>query len=1408
MRIIAVMLLSLLSVLRASGQGDNPVYTDDSPAARDTLDRLTELVESGNLSQGVRSIQKLLDEEGNRTIGVANDPALYRSVRDAVHERLLGEPSVLERYRQMQESLAARLLEIAGPEVVESAYLLTSAGYEAALRVAQTHLEHARFEAARLTLEQLERHPDRETRGAPAAELMTALAAYLDREDVWARAARWSQEAALPVPEATDAARPAAADASWRWAFDLIDEAALPAAPRRPLWSSSMVPEPVALDANANRAMHMTGASNEVLWVMPSASEEAIFTNDGVWITSWDRYTLEMRWRVRPPTESDPLLNDDITDQRMDPRSFGSRIEDPSTVTIAGPVVVATTGFATSGMREGDPRIHVLDALTGEILWSTLLQRLDSRLEQSVPLGAALVDADTLVIAARKSVPGRRIISLALVGLDLYTGELRWIRPVASAGALPYVGRNDGNCDGAVLHEGVFIRTDKLGVVAAVDAVTGRPRWIRTMSPAGFTTPRRGEVFECNVPVVHDGLVYVRSADRRSILALDVDTGQLVHARSAGQFGSPRYLLGVGDHLAAIGPKRVGFVPFAAFADEAPRFGPEFDGQGIQGRALSMGDVLVAPTDRGLIVVDPKAPSDPPKVAVLDKPGNPLPMGSALIVVDDMDVHSYLDWAVAERLLRQRMDDHPDDPTPAITYAELAFRAGRAGLVPDAAGRALEAIRRRPGEPEAQDAQRRLFDALRTMVEDSQAGWELPGNDELIIRDLDVMERIVARLSQAADSPAQRATALLVEGRLRTTMLEPERAIEAYQGVLADATLAGQSWRADEPTSAGQEAAGRIRALVLEFGQTAYAAFEAEAARRLATMAANPTAAQLEAMAERYPAASQTSTLWRRAAQAHAEEQREAEELRCLHNALLTARLVYEAGIDPDPTPLVRAVVAQVDALSERGRASGAAHALHRFEQAHPDLDLAAVDRSLLDLRAGLRERLRSSTLPANIGMGIGPVVQSLVGWELMSPMLSGDRPAPGTDHVMLMSADRVALFGDVGPGNDGSIGQLAELWHRPIDRTPPDLVRTDPDAVYLAWHHRRGLRIERIDAITGETTWLSQPFQDHFHENAQVEKHLGSPNSRFRTPRRRDVHVTESLLAADDDAFLVVERSGRVVAMDEQTGQVLWTTRSPINQVFEADAAHGVLLIGGDITSGRAGAEVRKHAVHALDVRTGRDVSSDDTLGGQTEWVRVADPTTAIIKTNRGVHAVDLATGRGIWMNDDDPGLAALAGWVFDDDVYIVDSTRALWHASLADGELSSVTTSNHLAGSRQIDLLRLDGERIGVLSSGGVLLIEGDELIAADGLSPIGGLIQPVPTQSRIVALETARRQDEELRPMHLLHVLDSETARLQQTNVLTNFWDNPRSMAAINAHLIVSSGPMTFVYDAPPGDPSGRE
>ncbi|MFG0313956.1 MAG: PQQ-binding-like beta-propeller repeat protein, partial [Phycisphaerales bacterium] len=430
----------------------------------------------------------------------------------------------------------------------------------------------------------------------------------------------------------------------------------------------------------------------------------------------------------------------------------------------------------------------------------------------------------------------------------------------------------------------------------------------------------------------------------------------------------------------------------------------------------------------------------------------------------------------------------------------------------------------------------------------------------------------------------------------------------------------------------------------------------------------------------------------------------------------------------------------------------------------------------------------------------------SLVGWELMTPILRGDAPAVGVDHAVLMSSDRVSLFGDVGVNDEGEIGALVELWSRPIEQTPPTLLRCDPDTVFLAWQHRRGVRIECIDAITGSTRWRSEPFQELFETNPKFEQRLTSQQSHFRTPSNRDVHISETLIASDSGAIAILERSGRIASIDEDTGRVLWAAHTPVTQLFEADAAHGVLLIGGDFAEGRVGDERRERSFYAYEIRTGRELASSKRLPDQADWVRVIDPTRALVHTGHGVHAFDLETGREAWTVNYEHTRSAPAGWVFGDDLYLIDSSRALWHVSLEDGEMSStpLTTSNQLTSSRQIDLVRL-GDRVGVLSSSGVLLLEGDRLVGADGLDPPGGVLPPIPTRDRIIALEMARRQNDDLSPMHMLHVLDVDTVRLVRTNVLTSFWDNPRTAGVINAHLIVSSGPMTFVFDLPPEGPA---
>src|SRR6187401_1307963 len=92
----------------ASAQQLNPVYTDDSPVASETLARINEFVAASNESEAVRELQKLLDEQPDRLVAVAGQPDVLVSVRSRVHAVLLGSSKLLDLYREAESARAGQ----------------------------------------------------------------------------------------------------------------------------------------------------------------------------------------------------------------------------------------------------------------------------------------------------------------------------------------------------------------------------------------------------------------------------------------------------------------------------------------------------------------------------------------------------------------------------------------------------------------------------------------------------------------------------------------------------------------------------------------------------------------------------------------------------------------------------------------------------------------------------------------------------------------------------------------------------------------------------------------------------------------------------------------------------------------------------------------------------------------------------------------------------------------------------------------------------------------------------------------------------------------------------------------------------------------------------------------------------
>lgn len=1426
----------------ARAQVPNPVYVDVSPVARDALLRAGELASGGNLPGAARELQKLLDESPDRVVADDADPDLFVPVRARVHAMLLASPPLLTQYLATEESRAREMLApgtLEAARAVESTRLLTTAGFEAAMRVAQWRLESACFEAARLTLEQLEEHPRlRDPASArQAAELYWTVGRYLegDRPEVRRRAERWSALAGVPVPGDAPAERPPELATPVLSPLTVTSTLDVSGVPSRPLWSVPIEPPGASEAPPPAPNTVVEGKDPEGLWILPTVAGDTLYLNDGTWITARDRFTLQLRWAVEPGRAG----GDDARWAARNlglMRGAGRAIEDNNSVTLAGRIVLATTGLARDGSREGDPRTHALDADTGRLLWSVHVPALDPQLESGSVRGPALADGDTVVVMVRKSAMARRVVSTYLVGLALRTGELRWVRLIASAGALPF-SRERRIGDVPTMRGGVVYVVDPIGAAGAVEASTGRPVWVRRLPVV--TMGDTSLPWRFGAPLVSGPSVFALTPDRREALVMGCADGRITGRRPSRDLGEPGYLLAAGGRLAAVGDARIAFVPMDDLTAGPVVSSRAVAEGGLRGRSVVSGSRVLAPHAGGLVSIDPDRPTEAIDAA-LSAPGTPMPVPDQLIVLDSREVHSYLAWPVAQRLLRDRMAARPEDPDPAVTYAELAFRAGHGVEVAGAADRALAAIERDPSARAA--ARARLFESLREMVSATQDRWGAPPDPSRPGLDLPDLAAVIDRLGRAALTAEERLTHVMATGRLHEAALAPTRAIEAYQRILADANLSAASWRG--PTTrvrAEVEAAARIRRIVLENGAGSYAAFDAEADAAVAALGPSATSEALEAVAHRYPAAAAGAAVWARIAEARDRAGLRDGAIDALTEALSAVEFSRRAGRAVDAS-LEGAVAGRLVAeLAARDRVFSASRLLASIRRDRPGLALSDRGRPLdaAGLAADLSRRLSALERLPRVGPAVRPEAQTLRDWALMTPTLREHAATP-CEHVMMVAPreGKVALWG-VGSGSpaDASRGpeHLTMLWSRPYERFPPVLLRVDPESVDLLWDLReRGASVERIDAVTGATRWKTEPLRELFRDAPGHRERLELDGVRFDTELDKGVEARHLVCASDGIVLALAERIGRVAAFDARTGATLWRTVSEVSRVHDLDVGGGIVAIGGSSTpAGNASAVARLDPLVVVhDARTGAIVRRLADLRAPVRWLRAVPPAgtpaPGLVICAGAITGVDPRREGASWSIEGGPAFEALDAWVFGDRLFVLTRDRELWLVALADGGVADapLETFDRLKDGGPVQAVRAPAEGPGAvafLGARGVLVYDtgapggppSARLIGIDALSRSTGLgafpdagvapdlVTPVPCRGGYIALETWPARLPDGRTAYTLHRLDGRTGKMVGTSASLVLFDAPRKLGVLDGRIIVTtgtSGSVTVVYSAP--------
>ncbi|MBS0192036.1 MAG: PQQ-binding-like beta-propeller repeat protein [Phycisphaerales bacterium] len=1428
-----LLLSGVLAALLAADRGfaqSTPVYPDDSVQARETIARVEELIAAGNIAETVRVLQALLETEGERVLETKADSDVFTSVREHIHKLLLERPTVLERYRAAESPRAAKLLEEGKFADVERTRLLTPAGLDATVRLAQSRYEQAKFEAARLTLFQLEEHPDRKSgkQGArDAAALAVRLARFLPREDVRGVAQRWCKEAGVSPEAITPIEWPAGVTAAVRSTMNGNSAPDWNALPAEPLVSSTLA-QRATRDSDSEEQAEIFEAARQSAsraWIIPTVVGDTVLINNGSEITGFDRFTLSPLWVLRPTDNS-------RADARRDSRGGPplTRLEDDAWIVVGGSVGVAGTGYVTESGREGDRRLHAFEVSSGRALWSVDPATLDRKLEGCSVRGEPVVSEGMLVVPMRRNSSVRRVSGALLAGIDLWSGELRWVRPLCSVG-VPAFSRAARTAERAIAFEGVVYRTDSLGVVSAVEAETGRPVWVRRTSPptdmrafSAFSLQSPNQPWAASQPIVDGNSLIVLAPDSSAVLRLSAVDGTLLGRRPIEEMGEnntpPSYLLRCGDRLLVVTHDRVLSLALSDFERSPVRASAEFREPMMSGRVIPADSRVLVPLEDRIAELDA---SDMRTVAThtFPKAGNMVSLPDGILVADAMELHAFIRWETAEAILSHRIESSPDDPSPALSMANLAFRAGRYPRIAPAVDRVLDVRDRSPDSASSQTARKRLIESLRNMLAAGKQRWD-PATDSRMLNSgsrippVAVLVDLAQRFARAAESPSELAEYELAMGWLGEARSSPNASIEAYGRLLSDDSLADAQVLGDfgVPARASEIATDRLLLMLRRLGPEAYSAFAAQAARELSELGDRASPAELASLGSRFPASSAAAAAWVRLADINEKAGRRSAAARSLALALRALEFAASSRTADNADQTRRLALRLADLLAKLDRPSEAARVIDELNRRVPGANASYP--------SPVADRLAAPDRRPRFGDKVEGNPSALVGWTVATPKIADGEGRP-TDRVMLISAGRrqVGLFATSIVDN-----RLRPLWTRTYEQRQPRVIRLDQNATYLYWpaesrQDRTGGVLERVRP-DGSSAWITREIVAVLDE---IEPRTPDELASFATPLDGAVSPGDLLVAMDQNTLVLIERAGRIVSLDLETGKPLWTTKLAGTRVYDGAISAGVLLLGGasservDVPVPGRGGNNPLHFL-ALDARTGGPAKDLRPLLNkamalpdpktarpspgerqQIRWLRSLGSGRFLVGLYDRVVCVDVPNDNALWSFDKASVNRSAECWVLGDRAFVLGGEdRTIAVISLADGTapFAELETQNRLRDEVMVSASLLPEGQVAFATTHGLIVFGRDgKLVGKDNGALSRDNPQLFAMGSDKVAMmpdtPTADADGSDLRILSLPggKLLSSRPLMLSRTLSGLN---------AIDGRLLVSAGGVTIVLPVP--------
>ncbi len=1421
----------LLFLLAAITVASGPVraqittsYVDDSVLARESLVRMADLLSTGNLAEAARIIQAVLDTETDRVIESPTDPELFIGVRAAVHAELLSRPALLEHYRRAEEPVAESMLKEGRAAEVERSRLLTRSGFQAAMQLAQEHFEAARFEAARLTLEQLDRHPDRAepALGAQAAELARSISRYLPRPAMVQLAQRWASESGLPAADSSPVPWPKAWDETLgRDPVTPGPASTLDSLVNGPLQSVFLSAD-AAVEFRANLEVPRDDGlpAWRIAWTFPAIVGDAVVVNDGRAVTAFDRFTLSPLWRK---DFSQAALEEASEPGTEFPRgAIGvTRVEEANSVSAAEGVVVASMGILSQQAREGeDTRIHAIELATGRDLWALTPGAVADPLRLAEVRGPVTIDQSTAVITFRKDSAARRLISTYLAGVDLWTGRTRWVRLVGSAGSIGSFGTRPGETP--VAHQGIVYRADDYGLVSAIESATGRIHWIRILkSEMQLRATESSPANATQAPIIDGDSMVVLAPSQKFIHRLSLESGAILGSReAAGGLPLPiHYLLSAGRgenrKLVTVSNNQMALLPLSGFEKGRAALIPALtDQSGFWGRVVVMGDTIAAPVAGGLMLANINSPGDP-QFRALDFTGNLVASGSNLLIADSWRLHSFLSWDDADKLLSARIKADPGDPRPALALAELAYRSQHLDRLLPAADQALGALAAAPQSPVTLQVKSRLFLSLLEMVRSATTTPVRPqdhAHPPARINDLALVDALVGRLERVAETPTENLQWLISLGAVRELQSKAPEACEAYQRILEEPRLAETPWKELSPPVRGRQLAiDRLRRVIGAFGLPAYARFNSELQSEIAALPSAPDVRAIEALAARYPVGGDTPELWLRTAKVHRARGELAAAAHALAQGADVAGWLVSVGVGAEQARLGEVLGCQAETLAALGRPMTAAQLLMRAVKTQPGMPITCGGSSINPTAraAELRHSAITDARRARVGSEPAREVDVLPGWTLLSPALDRElSPIASHEWVVMLSPARreLAMFADPGDGT------LSPIWARQFQGEPPTLLHSGPDAIFLLW--RDDTAVERLDPATGEAVWRTAPL-------ARVLPPAVASNIRsFDTPLDGPVHANDIIASIGERFVVLSQRDGSAAVFDVAGGQLAWAARTPLTRVYDMVLSGNRLVFAGatdprdalepDPGDRRDPRSTPRPVVIVLDPADGRAVYELPAVDSDVRWVRASAGILAVSQSDR-IRGFDLATGKPAWAdiieNDEHAPdgwvFHAAEGWAFDDRLYVLSGRRELHQVSLRTGEHHPVDTHaiDRLPDRGEIIAGRV-GSNIAFSSRLGVLLLNPEGTLVGANTVPAHMAFRPAVAAQQFIAL--AEQSTDELpdgRSSIRIMLTSADSAKLVRTLAIVVHSDpDAVEIAFLDGKLLLSTDAVTQVISLP--------